>query len=158
MTPTALRPMLPTDIPTLASIARAAIEEIAVEDYSESQCAAWAETLEDDLAKRVTDALTLVATRDGTPVGFGSLVDNSHIDLLYVDPRAARSGVATTLLDALEKLATARGAKELTADASDTAKPLFDARSFVALRRNTITLGDEWLANTSMKKTLGPKQ
>ncbi len=158
MTTIALRPYIVTDLPTLASIARAAIEEIAVEDYSEAQCAAWAEALEDDLATRVEKALTLVATVDAVPVGFAALVDNGHIDLLYVDPRVARSGVATTLLDALEKLATARGAKELTADASDTAKPLFDARSFVAFRRNTITLGDEWLANTSMKKTLGPKQ
>ena len=74
-----------------------------------------------------------------------------------MDPRAARSGVATTLCDALEKLATARGTREITADVSDTAKPLFDARGYVALRRNTVPLGDEWLANTSMRKTLVPK-
>jgi putative acetyltransferase len=154
----ALRPYLDADLPTLASIARDAIEEIAVEDYTEAQCAAWADALEDDIVPRLEKALTLVATIEGTPVGFASLVDNTKIDLLYVDPRVARTGVATTLLDALEKLATARGAKEVTADASDTAKPLFDARSYVASRRNTVTLGDEWLANTSMKKILGPKQ
>ena len=158
MTTIALRPYLQADLPTLASIARDAIEELAAEDYTDGQRAVWAEALEDDIAERVGKALTLVATIDGTPVGFASLADNSLIDLIYVDPRAARTGVATTLLDALEKLATARGAKELTVDASDTAKPLFEARSFVAVRRNTVTLGDEWLANTSLKKPLGPKQ
>ena len=158
MSAVALRPYLQTDLPTLASIARDAIEELAAEDYTDGQRAVWADALEDNIAERIGKALTLVATIDGTPVGFASLVDNSLVDLVYVDPRVARTGVATTLLDALEKLATARGAKELTVDASDTAKPLFEARSFVAVRRNTVTLGDEWLANTSLKKSLGPKQ
>ena len=157
MTAIALRPMLPQDIPTLASIARDAIEELAVDDYDDNQRIAWSDALEENFAQRVTDALTIVATIDGTPVGFAALTDNRHIDLLFVDPRAARNGVATILCDALEKLATARGTREITADVSDTAKPLFDARNYVALRRNTVPLGDEWLANTSMRKMLVPK-
>ena len=157
MTAIALRPMLPEDVATLATIARDAIEELAVEDYDDNQRLAWSDALEQDFAQRVTRALTLIATIDGASVGFASLADNAQIDLLFVDPRAARSGVATALCDALEKLAKARGARELTADVSDTAKPLFDARGYVALRRNTVPLGDEWLANTSMRKSLVPK-
>jgi len=41
--------------------------------------------------------------------------------MLYVDPASARRGAATALLDAIERLAAARGAKRLTADVSDTA-------------------------------------
>ena len=33
----AMRPMLPTDVPLLAEIFRAAIEELAADDYSETQ-------------------------------------------------------------------------------------------------------------------------
>ena len=156
MTAVALRPMLPTDVPTLALIARDAIDELAAEDYDDSQRAAWIEAIEDDFGSRLGRALTLVATAEGTPIGFASLVGNSKIDLLYVDPRASGSGVATALCDALEKLAGARGAKELIVDASDNAKPLFDKRGYASLRRNTVPLGDEWLANTSMRKALSP--
>ena len=43
-----LRPMLPTDAPFLAEIFRAAIEELAAEDYSETQREAWASTADDE--------------------------------------------------------------------------------------------------------------
>ena len=93
-------------------------------------------------------------TLAGAPVGFASLKGSDHLDMLYVHPAATRQGVATLLCDALEKLAAARGAKRLTTDASDTARDFFEARGFVAQRRNTVPRGDEWLGNTSMEKTL----
>ena len=37
----ALRPMLPADAPVLAAIFRAAIEQLAAEDYSPGQQDAW---------------------------------------------------------------------------------------------------------------------
>ena len=59
------------------------------------------------------------------------------------------------LCDALEKLAGARGATSLTVDASDNAQPFFAKRGYEAKQRNTVSLNGEWLANTTMQKTLG---
>jgi putative acetyltransferase len=59
------------------------------------------------------------------------------------------------LCDALEKLAAARGAKRLSVDASDNAAEFFAKRSYEAQQRNTVSLNGEWLANTTMQKTLG---
>ncbi len=67
-------------------------------------------------------------------------------------------GVGAMLCDALEKLATARGAKELTVDASDTARGFFEQRGYLARQRNTVTVNGEWLANTTMVKPLGAKE
>ena len=78
--------------------------------------------------------------------------------MLYVHPAAARQGVGTMLIDALEKLATARGARRLTADVSDSAQDFFRRRGFVPTQRNTIELGSEWLANTTMEKRLAAKE
>jgi putative acetyltransferase len=61
------------------------------------------------------------------------------------------------LLDAVERLAAARGAAKLTVDASDTARVFFERRGFVAQMRNTVPRGDEWLANTTMEKRLAAK-
>jgi putative acetyltransferase len=150
-----LRPFLPADVPLLAEIFRASIEELTGDDYSEAQQEAWASRADDEnFEKLLSDALTLVATMDGSPLGFVSLKDNTHIDLFFVHPAVARQGVGAMLYDAVEKLATARGAQRLTADVSDTAMPFFQKRGFQPQRRNTVTIGDEWLANTTMDKVL----
>ena len=90
--------------------------------------------------------------------GFASLDGNERLEMLYVHPAAAGLGVGTMLVDALEKLAAARGAKRLTAEVSDSAHDFFKARGFVAQQRNTVTVGDEWLANTTMQKQLAAKE
>ncbi len=154
----ALRPILPTDVPLLAEIFRASIEELAAEDYSEAQQEAWAAAAEneEEFGARLMGELTLVATHGGAAVGFAALADNTRIDMLYVHPAASGQGAAALLCDALEKLATARGSKELTVDASDTARGFFERRGFVAKTRNTVSLDGEWLANTTMTKRLVP--
>ena len=153
----ALRPFLPADTPVLAAIFTAAIEELTGDDYSSDQQEAWAAVADDEEAfgKKLADELTLIATLRNAPVGFASLKGKDHVDMLYVHPSAAGQGVASALLDALEKLAGGRGAKNLTVDASDNAQEFFKKRGYVAKQRNSVTVNGEWLANTTMQKTLG---
>jgi putative acetyltransferase len=153
----ALRPLLPADVPVLAAIFVAAIEKLTGEDYSEAQQQAWAGAADDEEAfgKRLAGELTLIATLQNSPVGFASLKGKDHIDMLYVHPSAAGHGVASALCDALEKLAGARGAQNLTVDASDNAEGFFAKRGYVAKQRNTVTVNGEWLANTTMQKSFG---
>jgi putative acetyltransferase len=152
----ALRPFLAADTPILAAIFVAAIEELTGEDYTEAQQEAWAGAADDEeqFGKRLASELTLIATLQNSPVGFASLKGADHIDMLYVHPGAAGQGVASMLCEALEKLAGGRGAKRLTVDASDNAEGFFQKRGYVGLQRNTVTLNGEWLANTTMQKTL----
>src|ERR1700730_8265613 len=152
----ALRPLLAADTPVLAAIFAASIEEFAGDDYSKPQQEAWASAADDEekFGKRLAGELTLIATLQNSPVGFASLRGKEHIDMLYVHPAAAGQGVASMLCDALEKLAGGRGAKSLTVDASDNAQPFFAKRGYVAKQRNSITVNGEWLANTTMQKTL----
>ena len=153
----ALRPYLGEDAPALASIFAASIEELTGDDYSEAQQQAWASAADDEeeFGKRLASGLTLVATLQSSPVGFASLKGADHIDMLYVHPGAVGEGVASMLCDALERLAGGRGTKSLTVDASDNAAEFFAKRGYVAMQRNTITVNGEWLANTTMRKTLG---
>jgi putative acetyltransferase len=152
-----LRPFLAADTPVLAAIFAAAIEELTGDDYSEAQQQAWAGVAEDEEAfgKRLASELTLIATLQNSPVGFAALKGADHIDMLYVHPGAVGQGVASMLCEALEKLAGSRGVKSLTVDASDNATEFFAKRGYVAKQRNTITVNGEWLANTTMQKTLG---
>jgi putative acetyltransferase len=153
----ALRPFLAADTPMLAAIFAASVQDLTGDDYSEAQQEAWAAVADDEaaLGKKLASELTLIATLQGSPVGFASLKDNGHIEMLYVHPSVAGQGVGTLLCDALEKLAGARGAKSLSVDASDTALDFFRKRGYVAQQRNSVTINGEWLANTTMKKELG---
>jgi putative acetyltransferase len=155
-----LRPLLPADTPLLVEIFRASIAALTAEDYSEAQQKAWASAVDDEAAfgKKLGSQLTLVSTLEGSPVGFASLASGNKIDMLYVHPAVVGQGIAATLIDALEKLAGGRGAAKLVVDASDSARGFFEKRGYVAQQRNTVTVADEWLANTTLSKQLAAKR
>ncbi|MGN6463265.1 MAG: GNAT family N-acetyltransferase [Pseudolabrys sp.] len=154
----ALRPFLPQDAPFLADIFRASIEELTSDDYSSAQQDAWISSADDmeGFTARLGKQLTLIGTLNGSAVGFISLAGTEQIDMLFVHPAAAGSGVAKMLLDAIEKLAKGRGATRLTTDASDTALGFFTQQGFVPQQRNTVALAGEWRANTTLHKSLTP--
>ena len=154
----ALRPYLASDAPILAAIYAAAIDELTAEDYTDEQRYAWIALAEDEqiFGQKLAASLTLVAIVEGEPVGFISLRDNLSIEHLYVSPNIIREGVATALCDALERLATARGAQKLTVDSSDTAEPFFKQRGYVLQSRNTRIVDEQWLAYMTMIKELAP--
>jgi putative acetyltransferase len=154
----ALRPALPADAPKLAALFRASVEELAQEDYSEAQVAAWTALADDAaaFAERLAGELTIVALVNGEIAGFASLKGADCLDMLYVHPAFARRGVGTQLADAMEKLAGARKASVITADVSDCAQAFFAARNYAAQKRNMVFLGDEVLGNTTMTRKLKP--
>ncbi len=157
MSAVSLRPYVPADARRCADIFRSSIEELAADDYDADQREAWASAADDEAAfgARLAGALTLIALIDGAAIGFASLEGADVIDMLYVDPDFARQGAGSALIDALTKLASARGAERLTAEASEGARPLFERLGFRAEKRNLVRVGEEWLANTTMIKSLG---
>lgn len=151
-----LRPFMPADAMGLRDLFAQSIEELTQDDYNEDQRLAWISGAEDAAAfrDRLQSMVTLVVQIDGEYAGFASLKDNAHLDMLYVHPYYVGQGIASALTDALERLATARGAKEMTVDASDTAAIFFEGRGYVATSRNSVPIEDLWLTNTTMKKAL----
>jgi putative acetyltransferase len=70
----------------------------------------------------------------------------------------AGQGVGRMLYDAVEKLSAARGTPHLSVDASDTSRDFFTHRGFSPEQRNTVSVGNEWLSNTTMKKKLAASE
>ena len=141
----------------LAAIFVASIEELTGDDYSEAQQEAWAAAAEDEEAfgKKLAGQLTLIATIQNAPVGFASLRGRRpYRHALRPSERCRAGGGVDAGRGAGKTGGRARGAKHLTVDASDTAEPFFKKRGYVAMQRNTVTLNGEWLANTTMQKTL----
>ena len=151
-----LRPYLPADLPLLAEIRLAAIEELTGDDYDESQRRAWADLADDEAGAR----------RNAEEGPEPHRPHQWRACRLHRARRRRRHRPALCApggrphrrrqraFDAIEKLARARKLDNLVVDASDTAKPLFDKLGFTAERRNTIPVEDVWLGNTRMKKKL----
>ena len=150
----ALRPFLPQDTPLLADIFRASVEQLTEDDYTPAQQDAWASEADDleAFAERLGKHLALIATMDGSPVGFITLDAPTNIGLFYVHPAVAGHGAGRMLYDAIEKISASRGTPHLLVDASDTARDFFAHRGFTPEQRNTVSVGNEWLSNTTMKK------
>jgi putative acetyltransferase len=150
----ALRPFLPEDAPLLAEIFRASVEQLTEDDYTPAQQDAWASEADDleSFAERLGKHLALIATMDGSPVGFITLDAPTNIGLFYVHPAVAGHGAGRMLYEAIEKISASRGTPHLLVDASDTARDFFAHRGFTPEQRNTVSVGNEWLSNTTMKK------
>jgi putative acetyltransferase len=155
----AVRPVLPEDASVLAAIFRESVMELTDEDYSQGQQEAWAASADDGaaFAKKLADQVAIVATLGGAPVGFASLETNNKIGFLYVHPAAVGRGVGAFLADALEKIASGRGAEAVNVDASET-YGFFANRGYEPQQRNSVRCGDEWLSNTTMRKALANRE
>lgn len=155
MSALSFRPMLPRDAEALAALFVESVLTLGEDHYSEGQLQAWASRAEeDDFATRLAGMTTILAEAQGEIVGFAALKDDSHIDMLYVLPEAARQGIGAALVNVMELLAGKRGTETLTVDASDVALPLFEKLGYEAQMRKSVMIEDEWLANTAMKKVL----
>lgn len=152
-----LRPFLPADALALRELFAQSIEVLTADDYDEDQRIAWAASAADAdaFAKRLASMTTLVALVGGNLAGFASLKNNDTVEMLFVHPHYAGQGVGSALAEALERLAQARGTKELAVEASDNAESFFADRGYQAMQRNMVPRDDQWLANTTMKKRLG---
>ena len=71
---------------------------------------------------------------------------------------ADKVAIIRMLYGAVEKLSASRGTAHLKVDASDSAREFFERKGFTAEQRNSVTVGNEWLSNTTMKKNLAANE
>ena len=134
-----------------------AVTVTASSDYSPEQIAAWAaadeRTIEEWHRSR-SNTDTVVAIVDDRVVGFSDVNAEGYIDMMFVDPRVTRRGVASALIAEVSRHATILGATYLSTDASITARPFFEHHGFhVVAEQHPIYRGIK-LTNYRMAKQL----
>ena len=96
----------------------------------------------------------MLAEREETIVGFGSLEEHASIDLLYVHKDYQRTGIADKILNALLSKSKEYGVSVIQADVSKTARAFFESRGFRVVREQTVGRNDIELVNFEMEKDL----
>jgi putative acetyltransferase len=147
------------DAPALALIFHRAVTVGAARQYSEAQRTAWSPAPPDSTAweERLARQQTVVAERDGVPVGFMSLdLARGYLDLAFVLPQVMGQGVADALYAVLEARARAEGLARLTTEASALARPFFARNGWALIREQQVERRGVALHNAVMEKTLSP--
>jgi putative acetyltransferase len=147
-----------TDLDTLIDLFRQSVRRIARKDYTDAQILAWAP---DDIDRAAFGARrdakpTWVAEISGMIVGFTDLEPDGHIDMLFVHPEGQGRGVARALLDTVERTAQERGLARLYAEASITARPVFERYGFCVITAQTVSRNGQDFTNYRMEKKLRP--
>ncbi|MBF9031988.1 GNAT family N-acetyltransferase [Rhodobacterales bacterium HKCCE3408] len=140
----------------LGRIFHRAVREGAASHYSDDERAAWSPAAPDgaDWAGRLSAAETLVAERDGTPVGFIALVDSHYVDFFYVLPEERGRGTAAALYAVIEGRARAAGTEVLTVHASLLAEPFFARQGWSVVAREEVMRNGVALRRAAMEKRL----
>ena len=149
-----IRRATPDDALAIAILYHDTVREINSRDYATAQIQAWAGATpnEEKWRERQTCRTTFVDEQNGIIRGFAELEDNGHIGAVYVHADYQGQGIASALLDELEKEAIARGATCLSTEASITAQPFFAKRGFETVTAQDVEYGGQVFRNYRMRK------
>lgn len=130
------------------------IHSVNAADYNENQLDAWAPkeiniTYWDN---RFLQDYAIVAEKEGIIVGIGTLKSKGYFDLLYVHKDYQRIGVATLIADEIEGFFCSNAITTVTTDASITARPFFENRGYVVLKKQSVETRGQFLTNFKMQK------
>lgn len=151
-----VRPYQSSDAATLSALYEASVRSLGARCYSAAQIDAWASLTPtpESLDGRMQDGRTRLVALTQDIAGFIDVEADGHIDLLYVAPAAAGLGVARTLLETAEALAPLSGANRLYAEASETARPVFERLGFSVVARRDFQVAGVAIHNWAVEKRL----
>jgi putative acetyltransferase len=145
--PAAIRVATEDDVTEIRRVIRSAILGLASRDYPAEVLENWgvnsaAAINRQQQAIRESRELTWVAVTANTIVGFSALdPQQCVVRAVYVAAEAARSGIGTRLLAAVEDMARALGIERLTLDSSVNAEPFYRHHGYVSLGECMHVLG-----------------
>lgn len=134
-----IREMSANDALAFLQVHRAAVRGLAAGDYPSNVIDAWAplpvtsQTVE-SVQANADGERRIIAELNGAVVGIGAIVvANSELRACYVRPEAARKGLGSTLVRALEEIAAQHGLLELRLNSSISAEAFYRACGYTTI-------------------------
>lgn len=147
---------MPDDLAAVLQLFYDNIHTVCVNDYTVEQLDAWAPK-DPDIYRweaSLNKNHTLVVEKDGQIIGFGNVGETGYLDRLYVSRDHLHQGVATLIVEQLEKYVKAKGIAFINTAASITAKPFFEAKGYIELSEQTVERRGVRLRRFLMEKKL----
>jgi putative acetyltransferase len=128
-----IRPATPDDAEAMCDLHIRSIRVLCATDYTPEQIEAWAGRKKPELYSRAMteggETMFVALDEHGVMLGMASFKD-TEIYCLYVAPGAARRGVGSELLDAMETAMRANGVAEVEFRSTLTALTFYERRGY----------------------------
>lgn len=143
-----------SDALELMSLFQETVLHINKRDYSEAEVADWASCGNDlsHIKDMIKAHYFIVATNQQSQiVGFSSITHQGYLHSMFIHKDFQGKGIATILLNEIERYATARGIMRITSEVSLTARPFFEKRGYIVeveqkRKANQLYLTNFWMA------------
>ena len=155
----AIRAAESEDLEALGRCFRESIEGLTGDHYDAGQRSAWASASADASAwvSRLGELEVLLAEQGGTVQGFLAYRPDGLVDLLYVRPAFARTGVATRLHECAARRLRDAGCRALHTAASLVAEPFFARLGYEVVGREVVERAGVGLPRARMQLRLAPR-
>lgn len=151
-----IRNYRPEDCKEITELFYETVHTVNRKDYTESQLNVWAtenidlECWNESLIKN----FSIVACINDIIVGFGDISDSGYLDRLYVHKNYQNKGIATKIVNCLEKHVKKLGVNIINTEASITARKFFENKGYKVIRSQQVKRQDEFLKNFIMEKKI----
>lgn len=141
------------DLSAMAELFYDTVHTICAKDYTKEQLDAWAtgDVNFDEWNKSFLKHQSVVAEKNGIIIGFGDMDKSGYLDRLYVHKDYQGCGIASAVLNELEKNICAL---KFSTYASITARPFFEKRGYETVKENSVNRRGVSLTNYLMEKTI----
>ncbi|WP_414732922.1 GNAT family N-acetyltransferase [Acetobacterium carbinolicum] len=138
----------------LAQLFYDTVHTVNSQDYTKEQLDVWATGTVDlsEWDRSFLEHTTLVAVFDDLIVGFADMDRSGYLDRLYVHKDYQGKGIATALINELEKRTKEKHVVCFATDASITARPFFEKLGYTVQTENIVVRGGLPLTNFRMTK------
>ncbi|PEO35950.1 GNAT family N-acetyltransferase [Bacillus toyonensis] len=142
------------DLETVLQLFYETVHTVNTRDYNELQLQAWAPKRLDRerWLQSLEKNICYVAEYRGVIVGFGDYNDEHYIDRLFTHKDYQGKGVASYILQKLEKEAVNLGHGDIYTEASITAKSFFERKGFICIKEQKKQHNGQIFINYVMKK------
>ena len=147
----------PADVLEIKDLFQDTVLNINKFDYSKAEVEDWASCGNDisHIKEMIRTHYFIVATNQQSQVvGFASITQQGYLHSMFVHKDFQGKGIATILLNEIERYATATGIMRITSEVSLTARPFFEKRGYIVEVEQTRKANQLYLTNFWMAKRL----
>lgn len=150
-----IRPARLPDITELKNLFQNTVLTINRQNYSQEECEDWASCGNDiSRMKEIINTHFFIVAIDPQKqiVGFSSITPHGYLHYMFVHKDFQRMGIATLLLNEIERYADKTGIKRIESEVSLTARTFFEKKGFIVEKVQKRKANKLFLTNFKMAK------
>ena len=148
-----------TDTIALKELFQNTVLAVNSKDYSQAEVEDWASCGDDlsNIEEMIKTHYFIVAVNQQSQiVGFSSITSQGYVHSMFVHKDFQGKGIATMLLEEIERYAITAGIMRITSEVSLTARPFFEKKGYIVKeeqkrKANQLSLTNFWMAREMAK-------